>query len=56
MNGKKNRCIAVIRLRGTVGIDKEREYVFKLMHLTRKNHAILIIEDNASTFKSIYKI
>ena len=55
MDVKKNRCVAVIRLRGSVGIDKEREYIFKLMHLTRKNHVILI-EDDASTFNSIRKI
>ena len=49
------KCLAAIRIRGSVGIDKEREYAFKLMHLTRKNHAILI-ENTSSNLGSIYKI
>lgn len=49
------RCFAVLRLRGSVGIDKEREYVFKLMHLTRKNHAVLV-EGTPSNLGSIHKI
>lgn len=49
------KWLAVIRLRGDVGIDKEREYVFKLMHLTRKNHAILV-QDTPSNMGSIQKI
>ena len=36
MTEKKGRCLALIRLRGNVGIRKEFEYVFKLLHLTRK--------------------
>lgn len=51
----KNRCLAIIRIRGSVGVDKEREYVFKLMHLTRKNHAILLA-DSPSNHGSILKI
>lgn len=38
----KGKCLAVVRIRGRIGIDKEREYVFKLMHLTRKNHMVLV--------------
>jgi len=47
--------MAVIRLRGRVGIGVEREYTFKLMHLARKNHAILI-EGTPSNVGSIQKI
>jgi len=42
MREQRGRCLALIRIRGNVGIRKELEYVFKLMHLTRKNHATLI--------------
>ncbi len=42
MNSEKGSCLAIIRIRGSVGIDKELEYVFKLAHLTRKNHAVLV--------------
>jgi large subunit ribosomal protein L30 len=55
MSVENRRCLAVIRVSGSVGIDKEREYVFKLAHLTRKNHAILI-EDTPSNLGSIRKI
>ena len=39
---KKNHCIVVVRVRGSVGVSKEIEKVFRQMHLTRKNHATLI--------------
>jgi len=55
MSGEKRRCLAVIRVRGSVGIDKEHEYVFKLMRLTRKNHAVLV-EDTPTNLESIRKI
>ena len=55
MSVENRRCLAVIRVSGRVGIDKEREYVFKLAHLTRRNHAILI-EDTSSNLGSIRKI
>jgi len=35
-------CIVVVRVRGSVGVSKELEEVFRQMHLTRKNHATLI--------------
>ncbi|UCH37259.1 MAG: 50S ribosomal protein L30 [Candidatus Bathyarchaeota archaeon] len=47
--------LAVIRLRGNVGISREREYAFKLMHLTRKNHTVLI-EDTSANQGSIRKV
>ena len=55
MSDEKRRYVAVLRLRGSVGIDKEREYVFKLLCLTRKNHAILI-ENRPSNLGSLRKI
>lgn len=42
------RCIAVIRVRGNVGISKELEETFRQMHLTRKNHATLILNSPSS--------
>ena len=51
----KKNWLAVIRLRGNVGVSREREYAFKLMHLTRKNHAVLI-EDTASNKGAIRKV
>ena len=55
MSNEKKRCLAVIRVRGSVGLNKEREYVLKLMRLTRKNHAILL-ENTPSNIGSIQKI
>lgn len=55
MSGSKGKCLAVMRLRGSVGMDKELEYAFKLMHLTRKNHVVLV-EDTPSNHGSILKI
>jgi large subunit ribosomal protein L30 len=55
MNDEKRRCLAVLRLRGSVGLDKEREYVFKLMRLSRKHHAVLL-EDSPSNVGSIKKV
>ena len=55
MSDEKRRCLAVLRVRGSVGLDKERRYVFKLMCLTRKNHAVLL-EDSPSNVGSIKKV
>lgn len=51
----EERCIAIIRLRGNVNISHEREYTFKLMHLTRKNHSTLV-KTTPSMIGSIRKI
>lgn len=51
----KERCVAILRLRGNVNISREREYVFKLMHLTRKNHTTLV-KTSPSMMGSIRKI
>ena len=42
MNSDRGDCLAVIRLRGSVGLNRELRYVFQLIHLNRKNHATLI--------------
>ena len=55
MSDKKGKCLAVMRLRGSVGMDKELEYAFRLMRLTRKNHVVLV-EDTSSNCGSILKI
>ncbi len=51
----QERCIAIIRLRGNVNISREREYIFQLMHLTRKNHTTLVTT-SPSRIGSIRKI
>lgn len=55
MSDTKGKCLAVIRVRGSVGVDKELEYAFKLMRLTRKNHLVLI-DDSPSNHGSILKV
>lgn len=55
MSDEKRRCLAIIRVRGSVGVDKEREYVFKLMRLTRKNHLVLI-ENTSTNLGSLQKL
>lgn len=55
LNEQKGKCLVILRIRGEVGIRKELEYVFKLLHLTRKNHAT-IIEGTPSYLGMIQKI
>ncbi len=38
----ETKCIAVVRIRGSTGISKEREEILRQLHLTRKNHATLL--------------
>jgi len=52
---EKGRCLALIRIRGNVGIRKEYEYAFKLIHLTRKNH-VTLLEETKSNLGMIRKI
>jgi large subunit ribosomal protein L30 len=52
---KEEKCVAIVRLRGNVNISWEREYIFKLMHLTRKNHTTLV-QTTPSMIGSIRKI
>ena len=47
LNEEKGATLVILRIRGSVGISKELEYVFKLLHINRKNHAT-IIERNPS--------
>jgi large subunit ribosomal protein L30 len=35
-------CLAIVRIRGSTGISKEREEILRQLHLTRKNHATLV--------------
>ena len=39
---KKEKCLAVLRLRGSINVSKDLEYSFKLLHLTRSNHLTLL--------------
>ncbi|MEM0475282.1 MAG: uL30 family ribosomal protein [Candidatus Norongarragalinales archaeon] len=40
--------IAVVRVRGVVGVKRSVEAVFRVLRLTRKNHCVLV-EDSPST-------
>ena len=42
MNSDSSACLAVVRLRGSVGMNRELRHVFRLIHLNRKNHATLV--------------
>jgi large subunit ribosomal protein L30 len=55
MSKEKGQCLALIRLRGEVGVDKEFEYTFQLLHLTRKNH-VTLLEATKSNLGMIQKI
>jgi large subunit ribosomal protein L30 len=55
MREQRGKCLALIRIRGDVGIRRELEYVFKLTHLTRKNHATLI-EGTPSNLGAIRRV
>lgn len=39
---KGNKCLAVIRIRGTVNVRKDIEDTLRMLHLTRNCHATLI--------------
>lgn len=39
---EKDKCLAVLRLRGSVNIARELEQVFSFLHLNRKNHLTLM--------------
>ena len=51
----KGAVLIMLRIRGSVAISKELEYVFRLLHLTRKNHAT-IIAGNPSYLGMIQKV
>jgi large subunit ribosomal protein L30 len=42
VNSDSGACLAVVRLRGSVGMSRELRHVFRLIHLNRKNHATLV--------------
>jgi large subunit ribosomal protein L30 len=45
----------LLRIRGSVGMSKELEYVFRLLHITRKNHAT-IVAATPSYLGMLYKV
>ncbi len=51
----KGAALVLVRIRGSVAISRELEYVFRLLHLTRKNHAT-IIPGNPSYLGMIQKV
>ncbi len=55
LSEEERRCIAVVRIRGNVNIRRELEYVFKIMHLTRENHATLM-DSRPSNLGALQKV
>jgi large subunit ribosomal protein L30 len=51
----QEKCFAVLRLRGSVNISRERERAFALLHLHRKNH-VTLMRDTPSNLGMIRKI
>ena len=45
LTGVMGGCLLVIRLCGSVGIPKEVERIFKYIHLQRRNHGTIIINN-----------
>jgi ribosomal protein L30/L7E len=39
---EEKKCLVVVRIRGNVGTTREMEEAFRLLHLTRKNHAAIL--------------
>ena len=51
----KEKCLAVLRLRGSVSISRELERAFALMHLTRK-FSVTLMRESPSNLGMIRKI
>jgi len=52
---EKAKCLAVLRLRGSVNIARELEQVFSLLHLNRKNH-LTLMKGSPSNMGMIHRI
>ncbi|MEM3673022.1 MAG: 50S ribosomal protein L30 [Candidatus Bathyarchaeia archaeon] len=50
---EERKCLAVVRVRGTISASNEVRETLKMLHLTRNNYAILI--DNRSSFLGMLK-
>lgn len=55
MDEPRGKCLALLRIRGNVGIAKELQHAFKFMHLNRKNH-LTLMEETASNLGAIKKV
>lgn len=55
MGKPEGKCLAVIRLRGRVGVKDEVEDALRMLHLTRENHATLI-DDRETYLGSLKKV
>ncbi|MHA1754969.1 MAG: 50S ribosomal protein L30 [Candidatus Odinarchaeia archaeon] len=52
---ERTKRLTVIRIRGTVDINKDLEYTLKLLRLHKPNHAVLI-DDRKTYLKMLHKI
>ncbi|MGB9714050.1 MAG: 50S ribosomal protein L30 [Candidatus Bathyarchaeales archaeon] len=50
---EERKCLAVVRVRGTISASKEVRETLKMLHLTRNNYAVLI--DNRPSFLGMLK-
>jgi large subunit ribosomal protein L30 len=50
---KKSKCIAAIRIRGTISARRETRETLQMLHLTRNNYAVLV--DDRPSFLGMLK-
>lgn len=50
---KESTCIAVVRIRGTIQAQRELRETLQMLHLTRNNYAVLIV--NSPSFVGMIK-
>lgn len=50
---EERKCIAAVKVRGTISAQREAKETLKMLHLTRTNHAVLI--DNRPAFKGMLR-
>jgi large subunit ribosomal protein L30 len=50
---EERKCLAVVRVRGTISASKDVRETLKMLHLTRNNYAILL--DNRPSFLGMLK-
>jgi large subunit ribosomal protein L30 len=50
---EERRCLAVLRIRGTISASKEVRETLEMLHLTRNNYVVLI--DNRASFLGMLK-
>jgi len=52
-NVSKNNFLAVVRIRGSIGVRRDIELALKQLGLTRKNHCVLVKKENENMVKKV---